>query len=55
MLIYKCFPLKKVLISSEICQKVAFGLCWSTWYVGLGYFGCFDADKVLTPEEEKVK
>ena len=36
-------------------QKVALGLGWSTWDVGLGYYGGFDAAKVLTADEEKVK
>jgi Trp operon repressor len=40
---------------SSLWQKVALGLGWSTWDVGLGYYGGFDAAKVLTPEEEKVK
>ena len=40
---------------SVLWQKVALGLGWSTWDVGLGYYGGFDAAKVLTPEEEKVK
>ena len=40
---------------SALWQKVALGLGWSTWDVGLGYYGGFDAAKVLTPEEEKVK
>jgi hypothetical protein len=40
---------------SALWQKVALGLGWSTWDVGLGYYGGFDAVKPLTPEEEKVK
>jgi hypothetical protein len=40
---------------SALWQKVALGLGWSTWDVGLGYYGGFDAAKVLTPEEEKAK
>ena len=40
---------------SALWQKVALGLGWSTWDVGLGYYGGFDAAKVLTAEEEKVK
>ena len=40
---------------SSLWQKVALGLGWSTWDVGLGYYGGFDAAKVLTPEEERVK
>jgi len=40
---------------SALWQKVALGLGWSTWDVGLGYYGGFDAAKVLTPKEEKVK
>ena len=40
---------------SALWQRVALGLGWSTWDVGLGYYGGFDAAKVLTPEEEKVK
>ena len=40
---------------SALWQKVALGLGWSTWDVGLGYYGGFDAAKVLTPEQEKVK
>jgi len=40
---------------SALWQKVALSLGWSTWDVGLGYYGGFDAAKVLTPEEEKVK
>ena len=40
---------------SALWQKVALGLGWSTWELGLGYYGGFDAAKVLTPEEEKVK
>ena len=40
---------------SALWQKVALGLGWSTWDVGLGYYGGFDAARVLTPEEEKVK
>ena len=40
---------------SSLWQKVALGLGWSTWDVGLGYYGGFDAAKVLTPEEEKIK
>ena len=40
---------------SELWQKVALGLGWSTWNLGLGYYGGFDAAKVLTPEEELTK
>ena len=40
---------------SSLWQKVALGLGWSTWDVGLGYYGGFDAAKVLTPEEELTK
>jgi len=40
---------------SALWQKVALGLGWSTWDLGLGYYGGFDAAKVLTAEEEKVK
>ena len=40
---------------SALWQKVALGLGWSTWDVGLGYYGGFDAAKVLTPEEELTK
>ncbi len=36
-------------------QKVALGLGWSTWDLGLGYYGGFDAAKVLTADEEKAK
>ena len=40
---------------SALWQKVALGLGWSTWDVGLGYYGGFDAAKVLTADEEKAK
>ena len=40
---------------SALWQKVALGLGWSTWNLGLGYYGGFDAAKVLTPEEELTK
>ena len=40
---------------SALWQKVALGLGWSTWDVGLGYYGGFDAAKVLTPEEQAVE
>ena len=40
---------------SALWQKVALGLGWSTWDVGLGYYGGFDAAKVLTADEEKTK
>ena len=40
---------------SSLWQKVALGLGWSTWDVGLGYYGGFDAAKVLTADEEKAK
>ena len=40
---------------SALWQKVALGLGWSTWDLGLGYYGGFDAARVLTAEEEKVK
>ena len=39
---------------SALWQKVALGLGWSTWDVGLGYYGGFDAAKVLTPEEQAI-
>ena len=40
---------------SALWQRVALGLGWSTWDLGLGYYGGFDAAKVLTPEEELTK
>jgi hypothetical protein len=40
---------------SVLWQKVALGLGWSTWDVGLGYYGGFDAAKVLTPEEQAIE
>ena len=40
---------------SALWQKVALGLGWSTWDVGLGYYGGFDAAKVLTPEEQAIE
>jgi len=40
---------------SSLWQKVALGLGWSTWDVGLGYYGGFDAAKVLTPEEQAIE
>jgi hypothetical protein len=40
---------------SALWQKVALGLGWSTWDLGLGYYGGFDAAKVLTADEEKAK
>ena len=40
---------------SALWQKVALGLGWSTWELGLGYYGGFDAAKVLTPDEQLTK
>ena len=40
---------------SALWQKVALGLGWSTWDVGLGYYGGFDAAQVLTPEEQAIE
>ncbi|MHC4237334.1 MAG: hypothetical protein ACYSSM_03645 [Planctomycetota bacterium] len=37
---------------SEKWQKVALALGWSTWDVGLGYYGGFDPVKPLTPEQQ---
>jgi len=37
---------------SEKWQKVALSLGWSTWDVGLGYYGGFDPVKPLTPEQQ---
>ena len=33
-------------------QKVALGLGWSTWELGLGYYGGFDKEKPLTPKQQ---
>ena len=37
---------------SALWQKVALGLGWSTWDVGLGYYGGFDKEKPLTPKQQ---
>ena len=37
---------------SERWQKVALALGWSTWDVGLGYYGGFDPVKPLTEQEQ---
>jgi len=37
---------------SQNWQKVALALGWSTWDVGLGYYGGFDPVKPLTPEQQ---
>lgn len=37
---------------SEKWQKVALALGWSTWDVGLGYYGGFDPVKPLTTEQQ---
>ena len=37
---------------SEKWQKVALALGWSTWDVGLGYYGGFDPVEPLTPEQQ---
>ena len=37
---------------SERWQKVALALGWSTWDLGLGYYGGFDPVKPLTPEQQ---
>ena len=37
---------------SEKWQKVALALGWSTWDVGLGYYGGFDPVKPLTEQEQ---
>ena len=37
---------------SALWQKVALGLGWSTWDVGLGYYGGFDKEKPLTPQQQ---
>ncbi len=37
---------------SEKWQKVALALGWSTWDLGLGYYGGFDPVKPLTPEQQ---
>jgi len=37
---------------SEKWQKVALSLGWTTWDVGLGYYGGFDPVKPLTPEQQ---
>ena len=37
---------------SEKWQKVALALGWSTWDVGLGYYGGFDPVKPLTSEQQ---
>jgi hypothetical protein len=37
---------------SEKWQKVALALGWSTWDVGLGYYGGFDPVKPLTEKEQ---
>ncbi len=37
---------------SEKWQKIALALGWSTWDVGLGYYGGFDPVKPLTPEQQ---
>jgi len=37
---------------SQNWQKLALSLGWSTWDVGLGYYGGFDPVKPLTPEQQ---
>jgi len=37
---------------SALWQKVALGLGWSTWDVGLGYYGGFDKEEPLTPKQQ---
>ena len=37
---------------SALWQKVALSLGWSTWDVGLGYYGGFDKEKPLTPKQQ---
>ena len=37
---------------SEKWQKIALAMGWSTWDVGLGYYGGFDPVKPLTKEEQ---
>ena len=37
---------------SSLWQKVALGLGWSTWELGLGYYGGFDKEKPLTPQQQ---
>jgi hypothetical protein len=37
---------------SSLWQKVALGLGWGTWELGLGYYGGFDKEKPLTPEQQ---
>jgi dephospho-CoA kinase len=37
---------------SALWQKVALGLGWGTWELGLGYYGGFDKEKPLTPKQQ---
>ena len=37
---------------SSLWQKVALGLGWGTWELGLGYYGGFDKQKPLTPKQQ---
>jgi len=37
---------------SSLWQKVALGLGWGTWELGLGYYGGFDKKEPLTPKQE---
>ena len=37
---------------SALWQKVALGLGWGTWELGLGYYGGFDKKEPLTPKQE---
>jgi len=37
---------------SSLWQKVALGLGWGTWELGLGYYGGWDKKEPLTPKQE---
>jgi hypothetical protein len=37
---------------SALWQKVALGLGWGTWELGLGYYGGWDKKEPLTPKQE---
>ena len=37
---------------SSLWQKVALGLGWGTWELGLGYYGGFDKQEPLTPKQQ---